>query len=402
MTSEEFARRVLTVKAGYNAAFGQDPKLVVRAPGRVNLIGEHTDYNEGFVFPAAIDREMLIAASLNSDNPREVRVFSIDYKQEDVFNLDNIEKSPKHPWADYLRGTLAILIDAGYNVRGFTAALSGNVPQGAGLSSSAAYEVAVITLVKTLCDLSIDGKQIALLAQKAENQFIGVQCGIMDQFISSLGQSDSALFIDCRSLSYKPVPLRLSRQGLSIVITHCGVKRGLVDSEYNARRSECQQGVELLSTALGRQLRSLRDVTFEEFQANAGKLPPVVAKRCRHVIGENKRVQDAVDALEKGELDRFGKLMVESHNSLRDDYQVSCRELDRLVELSLVLDGVLGARMTGAGFGGCTVAIMPASKVEDYRSLVLPRYESDTGRKTELYVCQAVAGAGIVESPVRT
>jgi galactokinase len=218
----------------------------------VNLIGEHTDYNEGFVFPVAIDREMLIAATPTDD--RGVSVYSDEYKQLDVFSLDKLEKSAEHAWCDYLRGTLDILQKAGHKLRGFRAVLSGNVPQGAGLSSSAAYEVAVATLCSAMYNLSIAAKDIALLAQKAENEFIGVKCGIMDQFISALGAPDSALFIDCKTLDYKTVPLNLAALGLSIVITNSGVRRGLVDSEYNARRNECAEGVQKLAALLGRHL----------------------------------------------------------------------------------------------------------------------------------------------------
>lgn len=388
--------RLKDLQHTYHSTFGEQPQFVVRAPGRVNLIGEHTDYNEGFVLPAAIDREMMIAASPTIDN--QVHVYSDEYKQQDNFSLDAIEKSATHPWSDYLRGTLATLQEKGHKLVGFKAALSGNVPQGAGLSSSAAYEVAVATLVSKMCALNIPGKDVALLAQKAENEFIGVKCGIMDQFISALGQPDAALFIDCRSLDYRAVPLQLSKHGLSIVITNSGVRRGLVDSEYNARRQECMQGTELLSGLLKRKLNSLRDVSEPEFRAHEKSLPPVVAQRCRHVITENGRVERAVQSLEAGNLNTFGVLMNQSHASLRDDFQVSCKELDALVNLTQKHPGVLGARMTGAGFGGCTVAIMDANSVGSFQKEVIPDYEKESGRQAEVYVCRAVAGAGLVHA----
>ena len=388
------ATRLKELQHTHQSNFGEQPRFVVRAPGRVNLIGEHTDYNEGFVLPAAIDREMMIAASPTDDS--HVYVYSDEYKQQDSFSLNSIEKSATHPWSDYLRGTLATLQEKGHKITGFRATLSGNVPQGAGLSSSAAYEVAVATLVSEMSGLKIPGKDIALLAQKAENEFIGVKCGIMDQFISALGQQDAALFIDCRSLAYRPVPLQLSKHGLSIVITNSGVRRGLVDSEYNARRQECVQGTELLSGLLKRQLNSLRDVSEPEFRAHEKSLPPVVAQRCRHVITENGRVERAVQSLEAGNLNTFGVLMNQSHTSLRDDFQVSCKELDVLVAMTQKHPGVLGARMTGAGFGGCTVAIMDSSRVAGFQGIVIPEYEKETERQADVYVCHAVAGAGLV------
>ncbi|MFN3430032.1 MAG: galactokinase, partial [Candidatus Sericytochromatia bacterium] len=358
--------RVEAVKAAFKERYGADPEYVVRAPGRVNLIGEHTDYNDGFVFPAAIDREMIIAATPKADRKDlEVVLYSMDYQTEDRFNLAKLAKSPEHPWSDYARGMLSIWQACAFKTRAFEAVISGNVPQGAGLSSSAAYEVAVGALLNEMLALGIAPKQLALLAQKAENRFIGVQCGIMDQFISALGRKDAALLIDCRSLDFRPVPLRLAEQGMAIVITHSGVRRGLVDSEYNARRAECQEAVALLAKKLKRpEMKALRDVTLAEFKKNEKGLPPQVAKRARHVISENERVLDSVEALQRGDLKAFGKLMNESHASLRDDYEVSCPELDVLVELTQAHPGVVGARMTGAGFGGCPVALMTTEAVE--------------------------------------
>jgi galactokinase len=374
--------------------FGSKPEMVARAPGRVNLIGEHTDYNEGFVFPAAINREMLIAASpLAGDT---VEVYSLEYDQADAFSLREIGENSERPWANYLRGTVKILQDAGYRVGGFKAVLSGNVPQGAGLSSSAAYEVATAALVSRLNRLEIEPKSAALFAQKAENDFIGVQCGIMDQFVSALGKRDCALLIDCRSLDYRAVPLNLQQHGACIVITNSGVRRGLVDSEYNARRAECKTGVELLSKHLRRRLNSLRDVSIEELDECKQNLPPVVVKRCRHVVSENARVIQAEQCLKDGNLSSFGRLMNESHTSLQFDFEVSCRELDALVELTQAQSGVYGARMTGAGFGGCTVALMDASVVQSFTEEVIPQYQRRTNKEASIYVCSAVDGAEVI------
>jgi galactokinase len=393
MMTTNLQARLDEVTAAFEKQFGARPEFVVRAPGRVNLIGEHTDYNEGFVFPAAIDREMLIAASPTAG--REVEVYSCDYKVVDKFSLDDLKKSHDNPWVDYMRGTLDVLQKAGHKLSGFRAVLSGNVPQGAGLSSSAAYEVAVATLANKAFNLGLSGKEIALLSQKAENQFIGVNCGIMDQFISALGEPDSALFIDCRSLEAKAIPLNLARHDLAIVITNSGVQRGLVDSEYNARRSECEEGTRILSELTGRKLTTLRGITWDEFQKYEPKLPIVVAKRCRHVVSENHRVNQAVEALEKGDIERFGKLMNNSHAYLRDMFEVSCKELDILVSLTQKHPGVVGARMTGAGFGGCTVALMPTSAIDSFRTDVIAEYEKQTGKRAEVYVCSAVAGARV-------
>ncbi|HEY9685050.1 MAG TPA: galactokinase [Drouetiella sp.] len=386
--------RITAVREAFVKQFHAEPELVVQAPGRVNLIGEHTDYNEGFVFPTAIDREMIVAASPNGTD--EIVAYSLDYGESDRFNLGNIVKSEGHAWSDYLRGVLAILQKRKFKLSGFNAVLAGNVPQGAGLSSSAAYEVAVVTLCNAIDNLSIGGKDVALIAQQAENEFVGMQCGIMDQFISALGQEDTALMIDCRSLDFRPVPLKLAERGCSIVITNSGVRRGLVDSEYNARRAECAEGVDSLSNLTSRKLNSLRDIELDEFEKHAHKLSDKVARRCRHVISENKRVLDAVAALESSQLDKFGKLMNESHKSLRDDFEVSCPEVDVLVELSQQHPGVLGARMTGAGFGGCTVAIMADDSVEGFRSAVVSEYEKRTRKKSEVYVCASTAGARLL------
>lgn len=381
----------------YANQYGAAPDLVARAPGRVNLIGEHTDYNEGFVFPAAIDRNFVIAVGRHQDE-NLVRVWSENYKEHESFKTDEIAKNPDKSWCDYLKATVATLIKRGYKLSGFSAVTWGDIPQGAGLSSSAAYEVGVATALNHLFNLGINGKDIALIAQEAENSFIGVRCGIMDQFVSSLGKADSALLIDCRSLDYQTVPLNLKEHGLAIVITNSGVRRGLVESEYNTRRSQCEDGVQQLAKLLQRPLNSLRDVTLPELESHRGDLAELVYKRCKHVISENERVQRAVNALKNGKLQLFGELLNASHTSLRDDFAVSSPPVDVLVELTQAHPGVIGSRMTGAGFGGCTVSVMAESSVESYVTTVLPRYESKTSKKPEAYVCFAADGAGIVST----
>lgn len=398
-----FSARVESVREAFKSRYGAAPEYVIRAPGRVNLIGEHTDYNDGFVLPVAIDREMVIAASPKADREdREVRVWSCEYEAEDVFSLGQLARSETRPWVDYLRGMLSIWQACAFKLRGFDAVIAGDVPQGAGLSSSAAYEVAVGTFLNEMMATGISPKQLALLAQKAENRFIGVQCGIMDQFISAMGRPDAALLIDCRSLASRPVPLRLAEQGLVIVITHSGVRRGLVDSAYNERRAQCEEAVQLLAKSLHRDdVKALRDISWDDFEAHQAGLPAVVAQRARHVVSENERVLQAVECLGRGDLTAFGKLMNASHASLRDDFEVSCPELDVLVAQTQAFEGVVGARMTGAGFGGCTVTLMPSNRVEAYRSHVLPAYQRETGQEATAWVCVATQGASVLDSPWR-
>jgi len=362
--------------------YGVRPALVVAAPGRVNLIGEHTDYNEGFVLPVAIDRHVLVAATPRVD--RLVRVYAADFDETAEFSLDAIEKDSVHSWSNYERGVAWVLQDAGYELRGADLAITGDVPIGSGLSSSAAIELATATAFQALADLSLDGVERALLCQRAENEFVGMRCGIMDQFVISLGEPSHALLIDCRSLDYRPIPLP---GGCSVVVCDTNKRRGLVDSEYNRRREECERGAALLGVA------ALRDVTPEAFAARADELDPLTHRRCRHVVTENQRVLDSVAALERGDLVRFGELMVASHASLRNDYEVSCFELDVMVEAALKRPGVLGSRMTGAGFGGCTVSLVEDGAVDVFVREVPAEYRERTGLDPEVYVCRAVRGA---------
>jgi len=366
--------------------------VIVQAPGRVNLIGEHTDYNEGFVLPVAIDRYITIAARRRLD--RQVVIYSTNYQEEDRVSLTNIERSDKQ-WCNYYRGVLSTMLEAGYDLSGFEAVIDGDLPQGAGLSSSAAYELAVAALCATISSLDLDKKTLALLSQKAENNFIGLKCGIMDQFASALCKADAALLIDCRSLSTTQVPLPLANQGARLVITNSGVRRGLVDSEYNRRRETCETGTDRIGSLLERKLSSLRDVTLADFKRCASKLPDDIARRCGHVITENERVLESVEALEKGDLVRLGQLMYASHYSLSREFEVSCPESDLLVELTKQHPGTYGSRMTGAGFGGCTVSVMEEAALDDYAGKIVPDYEGKTGKKAEIYLCKAVTGVRV-------
>ena len=361
---------------------------VAKAPGRVNLIGEHTDYNEGFVFPIAIDRNVIIAGRRRSD--RRVRVYSADYEQLNEFSLDDIAFDKQMAWSNYIRGILAVLQDAGCELSGMDLVVTGNIPQGAGLSSSAALEIATADIATALCDLTIDPVDTAKLAQKAENEFVGVQCGIMDQFVSKLGRKDHALLIDCRSLEYRHIPW-LSDQ-VRVLIADTRVQRGLVDSEYNKRRQESETGLQALSQVLSG-ITALRDVSISQFREHAHILDPVVRARCQHVVYENARVLEAVEALESGDWVHLGQLMYASHESLRDLYEVSCPELNAMVEIARSVEGVYGARMTGAGFGGCAIALVEERALEDLEKAILRRYPEMTGRDPQLLHTGVASGA---------
>ncbi len=368
--------------------YGTHPHLVVRAPGRVNLIGEHTDYNDGFVFPVAIDRATYVAARSRDD--RRVHVIAADLADADEFALDEIERSAEHPWSNYIRGVVKALLVAGHALGGANLLITSDVPRGAGLSSSAALEVAVGYTFQVLNRLNILGEELALLAQGAENTFVGVQCGIMDQFISALGQADHALLLDCRDLSYRPVPLP---PDVKIVVCDSHIERSLAGSAYNQRRSECETAVRLFKQWYPA-ITALRDVTVEQFQAHAADLPEPIGRRARHVITENDRALRGAAALERGDVAAFGRLMDESHASLRDDYEVSIPEMDALVAAARRVPGCYGARLTGAGVGGCTVSLVERSAVERFQHEVTAAYRQATGRETTIYVCRASDGVG--------
>ncbi|RKX99340.1 galactokinase, partial [Candidatus Poribacteria bacterium] len=310
-------------------AFGSKPRIISRAPGRVNLIGEHTDYNDGFVLPIAIDRSVKVAASPRDDS--KVVIKSLDFDETVEFDLEAIERDEEHPWSNYPRGVAHVLIEAGHRLVGMNAVVTGDVPIGAGLSSSAAIELAFAMAFAALSSIDIPRKELALLCQKAENGFVGVSCGIMDQFISAMGRKGCAMFLDCRSLEFELVPLDLTDH--VFVVCDTKVKRELSGSEYNKRRAECEKGVELLKRHLPG-IKALRDVTPEDFDRYSNELPETIRKRCRHVILENERVVRAVEALKSGDLKEFGELMNESHESLRVDYEVSCEELDLMVGIA--------------------------------------------------------------------
>ena len=375
-----------TTDALFAETFGYPATHTIQAPGRVNLIGEHTDYNDGFVLPCAIDYQTVISCKARDD--RTVHVIAADYdNQRDEFSLDApIVAHDSQQWSNYVRGVVKHLQQRDASFGGADLVISGNVPQGAGLSSSASLEVAVGTVFQQLYHLPLDGAQIALNGQEAENQFVGCNCGIMDQLISALGKKGSALLIDCRSLGTKAVSMP---EGVAIVIINSNFKRTLVGSEYNTRRQQCETGARFF------QQKALRDVSLDQFNAVANELDPLVAKRVRHVLTENARTVEAAAALEKGDLQRMGELMAESHASMRDDFEITVPQIDTLVEIVKATIGDKGGvRMTGGGFGGCVVALVPEALVPEVKQAVESQYEAKTGIKETFYVCKPSQGAG--------
>jgi galactokinase len=379
------------VRRRFAEIFGEEPSAVVRAPGRVNLIGEHTDYNDGYVLPVAVDRSAFVAAAPRGD--RQVVLHALDFGESTKFPLDDIRPDQAQTWSNYQRGVAYFLEERGITLPGLNAVIGGDVPIGSGLSSSAAVEVTTAYTWQVLAGFEMSRVELALLCQRAENEFVGMNCGIMDQFVSALGQRDHALLIDCRSLDHQPVPLPT---GVAIVVADTMKRRGLVDSEYNTRRRECEEGVRILQRYLP-EVQALRDVSVAQFKTQSSKLKAQnVRHRCRHIIYENERVLNSVAALQAGDLAAFGQLMNESHISLRDDYQVSCVELDIMAEAAWRVDGVYGSRMTGAGFGGCTVSLVAEEAIEDFRAQVATTYEEATGIVPQIYVCRAEDGVGEV------
>jgi galactokinase len=376
-------QRVEMLISAFRQMFGGHPDGISEAPGRVNLIGEHVDYNDGVVLPFAVDRSVLCAWARRDDG--RTAFHSLDHEQYIDFVPGVLGTVEHYDWFDYPVGVRSALADAGHLVGGVHVLVSGDVPQGAGLSSSAAIEVAVAGAFRDAFDLQIDDVALAQLCQRAENEYVGVQCGIMDQFASTLSRRDHAVLIDCRSLAHEAVPLRLAAAGLAIVIANSAVRRELIASAYNGRRRECEVAASELRLRLARpELASLRDVSAADLERT--EIDTVPMKRARHVVTEIARVSAAVDALKRDDFEGAGRLMAESHVSLRDDYEVSSRELDLLVGLATAQDYVLGARLTGAGFGGCTVNLVRAGAVDAFARDVIAPYRDRTGLPAVMYV----------------
>lgn len=377
------------IREEFKRLFRAESRLY-RAPGRVNLIGEHTDYNDGFVMPAALDLCTWVSAAPRAD--RKLVVHSRNFSQRKEFDFDAPAHKAAGHWSDYVYGVAWALERAGLRLVGADMLICGDVPIGAGLSSSASIEVAVACALVDLSGRTMNPVQMAKLCQSAENDFVGMHCGIMDQFIACCGQAGRALMLDCRSLDYKLLPLK---SGVRLVMCNSMVKHELASGQYNLRRQQCEAGVKALSRRRS-DVKALRDVTLDQLEAQKRDLPEIVYKRCRHVISEDARVEAAAQALERGDLNALGKMMAESHRSLRDDYEVSCTELDTLVNLAAETEGVYGARMTGGGFGGCTVNLVADDQVEKFKSHISRKYERATGRKPDIYVCETAGAAGPV------
>jgi galactokinase len=365
--------------------FGQAPAALIRAPGRVNLIGEHTDYNDGFVLPMAIDRAIWLALRKNPD--RVVRVHSLDFDEAAEFSLNSLQRGIA-AWAEYLQGVAWALQEAGHTLAGWEGVFAGDIPIGAGLSSSAALEMAAARAFATVSGLPWDSAAMAKAGQRAENDWVGLNCGIMDQMISAGGRAGHALLIDCRSLACEAVPLP---PDTAVVVLDTSTRRGLVDSAYNERREECE------AAALFFGVPALRDVSLEQFQARAGEMPERIRCRARHVITEDERTLRAVETMRRGDAAALGQLMVASHDSLRDDYEVSSDELNKMVVCALEQDGCFGARMTGAGFGGCAVALVQTGAAEQFSSAVAACYQAAIGQQASIYICTAANGAEVIQ-----
>ena len=370
----------------FEKAFGAKPRIF-RAPGRVNLVGEHTDYNDGFVMPSAIGFYTWIATSPRADKILHVR--SEEFHETVDLSIQDLAGAPRRHWSDFVRGVAAVLLEEGFKVSGTNLIVEGQVPMGAGLSSSASLEVAT-ALALLGGSQDADPLELAKLCQRAEHEFVGTRCGIMDQFIAVFGQVDHALMLDCRSLRAETLVIP---HDVRLVICNSMVKHDLASGEYNRRRADCEAGVSILKKSL-RGVTALRDVTATELETHRSKLPEVVYRRCRHVTTENQRVLDAATALRSGSLREFGRLMYDSHRSLRDDYEVSCRELDLLVEIASECKGVYGSRMTGGGFGGCTITLVESRAAKEFQEELSNRYKEATSITPAIYVCSAAQGAG--------
>lgn len=370
--------------------FGSEPRLF-RAPGRVNLIGEHTDYNDGFVMPFAIDRAAVVACSAREDRMLEAVAF--DMNETATVDLEAAPQKQRKNWIDYVEGTARMAEEAFGKLSGANLLITSDVPIGSGLSSSAALETSVGFALLSLSGIDLEREKLAFAAQKAEHEYAGTKSGIMDQFASSFCRKGNAMLLDCRSLERKHIQFETPE--FTTVVCDTGVKHSLASSEYNKRREECEEGVRILGETL-RNVKALRDVTLDDLEKNRNSLPEVIYRRCRHVITENERTLRAAEYFRRHDVAAAGRLMFESHNSLRDDYEVSCAELDKLVELASSAGGVLGARMTGGGFGGCTVNLVSWDRQGAFREAVASGYSKEFGNEPEIYALSAADGASEV------
>jgi galactokinase len=370
----------------FKKLFGDEPRIF-RAPGRVNLIGEHTDYNDGFVMPAAVGFSTYVAIAARAD--RKLGIRSEEFPGDFAFDVDHLPETRLGTWCDYVLGVASVLGQRGAKLRGANVLVHGEVPLAAGLSSSAALEVASALALISIGEMQLPLPAVAKLCQQAENVFVGARVGIMDQFVSCMGKAGHALLLDCRSLEFQFVPLP---EGIRLVVCNTMVKHDLATGAYNRRREECEQAVRCFAQwdpAIG----ALRDVSVELLNEHRHDLPATIWKRCSHVVHENQRTLEAADSLRQGDLARVGELMRQSHDSLRDLYEVSCRELDIMVDVAQDLPGFVGGRMTGGGFGGCTVNLVREAAAQGFATQIAERYQQKTGIKPQVYLCTAEDGA---------
>lgn len=377
------------IRTIFREKFQTEP-LVVRSPGRVNIIGEHTDYNEGFVLPAAIDKAIYVGISAREDDI--IHLYSESYQQDYIVRIPDI-KPGDIPWTNYILGVVDQLLINGFPVRGFNLALHGDVPLGAGLSSSAAVECAVIFAIDQLFDFQLDKMELVKMAQKAEHKFAGVMCGIMDMFASMFGKKGYAIKLDCRSLEYEYEPLHM--EGYKILLLNTNVKHNLASTAYNERRQQCEQGVRWLQEFYP-EIKSLRDVTVEKLDRYILERDPLIYKRCRYVVEENKRLLSACDFLNQGNLAGLGQMMYQAHEGACHDYEISCKELDFLVNAVKGKPGVAGARMMGGGFGGCTINLVQEAYITPLIEKMAPLYFQNTGLELTPYIIQTADGTSVL------
>lgn len=381
---------VANAAARFEAYFGFPPEIGVRAPGRVNIIGEHTDYNEGFVLPMAIEREIALLAKGRED--RALNAFAANLERNTQADLDRLERDPEQPWIDYVVGVARELELQGRHTTGADLMIIGDVPIGSGLSSSASLEMAALALFETLGGFELPGTEAAKLGQRVENDFLGLNTGIMDQSVVRMGRAGHALFLDCRSHEFELVPVAMG--DVVFVIANTGVSRGLTASKYNERVAECNEAVRRMNEALGTKATHLRDFDLSQLHACGESLPDNVLRRARHVISEDQRTKAACDAMGRGAPEELGVLMNASDESLRTDYEVTCAELDAMTEIARGLPGCFGARMTGAGFGGCTINLVASDKAERFGERLLAAYHERVGIDGELIISAPAQGAG--------
>jgi galactokinase len=377
-----------SLSRSFDKIYHSRPEVFAFAPGRVNIIGEHTDYNLGYVLPAALNLRNYFIASPRKDG--KVSLWTENFKQAEEFSLQEISFSQKNPWANYIKGIFWILKKEGFNLHGMDAFIWSDIPLDAGLSSSAALEVSVIYGLNTLFELGLGPEKMALLAQEAENDFVGVKCGLMDQYISALGDKNRALFLDCETLQYERIPLYLEKAKLGIVIYDSGVKRELASSQYNKRRIEASSALDILRKC---GVKSYKEMDLKMLEERREEMDDVLYKRARHIVSENQRVKKAVEALRNNDFPLLGELLFLSHESLRDDYEVSCPELDLLYEMAREFPGSLGARLTGAGFGGSGLALLEADKISAFRERILQEAEKRGFIRPRVYKIEIAEGA---------